>query len=242
MSRHAAIGAAATAAHTHTALAQLLLSMPACSHYSPASFAHVSRTCSCAKLDYGTAQRIIDGTISLAMAQEDDVSAGRVIGADEPSASASAAVMEESAEPASAAAASAAASSGASASASGAGSAAGSVKSGIPAELWDPKRRPPITRKTSSSASSSAGSAVAVASYDAEGAGLPQQTCAGIVRDVRMMHAIAMARRRKRFAAGALALHRSKLTLALDSSGNPVGVTTYPIHDSNRVVEEFMLL
>lgn len=192
------------------------------------SLPFLSFTCSCAKLDYGTAQRIIDGRISLDMAAADDIAAGRSV---DPSAAL--AVAMEDGEDATAADAVAAGASGDASAAVGSAGAASAVTGGIPADLWDPKRRPPLTRKPG---------AAAAAVYDAEGAGLPQQTCAGIVRDVRMMHAIAMARRRKRFAAGALALHRGKLTLALDGAGNPVGVTTYPIYDSNRVVEEFMLL
>lgn len=187
--------------------------------------------CSCAKLDYGTAQRIIDDRVSLGMAAEDDIAAGRAV---HPSA-ALATAMEDGDGSESTSAATASVDTDTAGSSSAAGSEGAVSARGIPADLWDPKRRPPITRKAGADAS-------AAAVYDAEGAGLPQQTCVGIVRDVRMMHAIAMARRRKRFAAGALALHRGKLTLALDPAGNPVGVATYPIYDSNRMIEEFMLL
>jgi exoribonuclease R len=33
-----------------------------------------------------------------------------------------------------------------------------------------------------------------------------------------------------------------KLAFKLDTDGNPVDVAAYPVRDSNRVVEEFMLL
>jgi hypothetical protein len=59
----------------------------------------------------------------------------------------------------------------------------------------------------------------------ADGAGRPiHHTCADVWRDVRAMHRIAMARRRKRFAAGALALNKSKLHFRLDRDGEaPLG-------------------
>ncbi|EWM19922.1 Ribonuclease II/R [Nannochloropsis gaditana] len=53
-----------------------------------------------------------------------------------------------------------------------------------------------------------------------------------------------MARRTRRFseAGGALALNRGKLVFRLDSDGNPSLFAPYPLRDSNRVVEEYMLL
>jgi len=60
---------------------------------------------------------------------------------------------------------------------------------------------------------------------------------------VRLMHRIAMARRRLRFSNGALALHGVKLTFQLDEDGEtPLRCAPYPIKDSNRLVEEYMLL
>jgi DIS3-like exonuclease 2 len=64
-----------------------------------------------------------------------------------------------------------------------------------------------------------------------------------VAADVRLMHAVAMARRRLRFENGALALHGIKLTFQLDTDGQtPLLTAPYPIRDSNRLVEEFMLL
>jgi len=65
-----------------------------------------------------------------------------------------------------------------------------------------------------------------------------------VAADVRLMHQVAMARRRQRFSHGALALHGVKLTFqGLDDDGEtPLKVAPYPIKDSNRLVEEYMLL
>ncbi|RHY72188.1 hypothetical protein DYB30_009101, partial [Aphanomyces astaci] len=59
---------------------------------------------------------------------------------------------------------------------------------------------------------------------------------------VRQLGDIAMARRRQRFATGAVQLPRPKLSFQLDNDGNPVGMTEYPLRESNYLVEEFMLL
>jgi DIS3-like exonuclease 2 len=64
-----------------------------------------------------------------------------------------------------------------------------------------------------------------------------------VASDVRLMHKVAMARRRLRFQNGALALNGVKLTFQLDSDGEtPLLCSAYPIRDSNRLVEEYMLL
>jgi hypothetical protein len=104
----------------------------------------------------------------------------------------------------------------------------------IPADLWDPARRP-------GDAAERAGSEMLLGEWRrwpgphsgrsnlpvppwfvADGAGRPiHHTCADVWRDVRAMHRIAMARRRKRFAAGALALNKSKLHFRLDRDGEP---------------------
>ena len=112
---------------------------------------------SAAKLDYGTAQRMIDGTISEAAIEDGSLSD----------------------------------------------------------ELWARDRRPPAARDGATATS----------------------MAIGIVRDMRAMHGVAMARRTKRFQAGALALNKSKLSFKCDASGNPTDVTTYPVRESNRVVE-----
>lgn len=41
-------------------------------------------------------------------------------------------------------------------------------------------------------------------------------TCVDVVRDCKLMHKVAMARRRRRFAAGALALNKTKLSFKCD--------------------------
>jgi DIS3-like exonuclease 2 len=64
-----------------------------------------------------------------------------------------------------------------------------------------------------------------------------------VAADVRLMHKVAMARRKLRFSNGALALHGVKLTFQLDDDGEtPLRCAPYPIKDSNRLVEEYMLL
>lgn len=64
-----------------------------------------------------------------------------------------------------------------------------------------------------------------------------------VAADVRQMHRVAMARRQLRFSSGALALVSVKLTFQLDADGQtPLLAAPYPIRDSNRLVEEYMLL
>lgn len=75
---------------------------------------------------------------------------------------------------------------------------------------------------------------------------------AQVINDVLLMNEVAMARRERRFSStrssstnlqgGALSLHRTKLCFQLDNLGNPAEVFAYPIKDSNRLVEEYMLL
>lgn len=70
------------------------------------------------------------------------------------------------------------------------------------------------------------------------------QTCAGVQESMKLMHEVAMSRRRLRFSkdGGALALNRGKLSFKLDQDGNPAVFAPYPLRDTNRVVEEYMLL
>ncbi|KAL7469506.1 hypothetical protein ACHAXS_009760 [Conticribra weissflogii] len=64
-----------------------------------------------------------------------------------------------------------------------------------------------------------------------------------VAADVRLMHKVAMARRKLRFENGALALNGIKLTFQLEEDGEtPRLCAPYPIRDSNRLIEEFMLL
>jgi len=64
-----------------------------------------------------------------------------------------------------------------------------------------------------------------------------------VAGDVRLMHKVAMARRKLRFDNGALALNGVKLAFQLEEDGEtPKLCAPYPIRDSNRLIEEFMLL
>ena len=64
-----------------------------------------------------------------------------------------------------------------------------------------------------------------------------------VAADVRLMHVVAMARRKLRFENGALALNGVKLSFQLGSDGQtPNLCAPYPIRDSNRLIEEYMLL
>ncbi|CAE7726336.1 DIS3L2, partial [Symbiodinium sp. KB8] len=116
----------------------------------------------CAKLDYPTAQHMIEGTIPVA---------------DTPGADA--------------------------------------MREDVPAELWEVARRP-----------------TADCAFH----------CDDVIERVRMLQTVAAGRRKARFASGALRLNRAKLAFRLDSDGNPTGFAQYPIKDSNRLVEEYMLM
>ena len=48
--------------------------------------------------------------------------------------------------------------------------------------------------------------------------------------------------RARRMAAGCVNMNVPKLHFTLDEAGNPLGVKLYPYMDSNRLIEEFMLL
>ena len=121
---------------------------------------------SCAKLDYGTAQRMIDGTIPEFSMNDGDN--------DGSSSSPSSSSEEEKAW----------------------------YATTVPEEHWEAARRP-----------------------------TGGHSLAGVVADVKLMHAVAMARRRRRFrnsadasaegSGGALALHKVKLCYRLDRDGNP---------------------
>lgn len=64
-----------------------------------------------------------------------------------------------------------------------------------------------------------------------------------VAADVRLMHKVAMARRKLRFSNGALALNGIKLAFQLKEDGEtPLLCAPYPIRDSNRLIEEYMLL
>ena len=64
-----------------------------------------------------------------------------------------------------------------------------------------------------------------------------------VAADVRLMHQVAMARRQLRFENGAIALNGVKMTFQWDSDEeSPSLCAPYPIRDSNRLIEEYMLL
>ena len=60
--------------------------------------------------------------------------------------------------------------------------------------------------------------------------------------DVCIMNSIAKQRRQVRLNNGSLVLTNKKLTFKLDDNGNPTETTTYTIRESNKLVEEYMLL
>ncbi|XP_012583594.1 PREDICTED: DIS3-like exonuclease 2 [Condylura cristata] len=71
----------------------------------------------------------------------------------------------------------------------------------------------------------------------------PEHTGEEVHRAVLNLHAIAKELRRQRFAGGALRLDQLKLAFTLDhETGLPQGCYIYEYRDSNKLVEEFMLL
>lgn len=63
-----------------------------------------------------------------------------------------------------------------------------------------------------------------------------------IIQDMKLMHQIAMARRRQRFASGAMSVHRPKVTFIRDSENRIVDFGLYKLGESNQLVEEYMLM
>lgn len=51
------------------------------------------------------------------------------------------------------------------------------------------------------------------------------------------MNRLAKGRRAKRYQSGALSLNTPKLSFKLDDNGNPAEFGSYPVRDSNRLVE-----
>jgi DIS3-like exonuclease 2 len=154
---------------------------------------------SVAKLDYATAQRMVDGAISEEMVAEHK----------------------------------------------GAGAGVGAAPDGdrIPADLWDPARRPGRAAAAVAAAEAALAATASSSSSSPATPAFPSHSCAEVWRDVRTMHRIAMARRRARYASGALSLTKAKLVFRRDpATGRPTAVSTYPLKDSNRMVEEYMLL
>ncbi|KAJ3280299.1 hypothetical protein HK104_000770 [Borealophlyctis nickersoniae] len=60
--------------------------------------------------------------------------------------------------------------------------------------------------------------------------------------DVMRLYEFSVKMRERRFANGALAIHSVKLWFAMDSSENPMDCGVYNIRESNKLIEEFMLL
>ncbi len=68
-------------------------------------------------------------------------------------------------------------------------------------------------------------------------------TMADLAADVALMNKLAQCRRAKRYEAGAVQLERVKLHFRLDrETQEPLEMTQYPLRDSNRMIEEYMLL
>ncbi|GLD94076.1 hypothetical protein PINS_up002687 [Pythium insidiosum] len=67
-------------------------------------------------------------------------------------------------------------------------------------------------------------------------------TPATVIDSVKRLWRVAKARRQTRFDTGAVTLQDVKLVFSLDASGNPTSYGTYQLKDSNRLVEEYMLL
>ncbi|KAJ1984481.1 hypothetical protein H4R34_000628 [Dimargaris verticillata] len=65
---------------------------------------------------------------------------------------------------------------------------------------------------------------------------------ADIEDDIRALFQLSVVLRRRRFDKGALAINSIRLHFDLDAHGNPVACYPYDIKDSNRLIEEFMLL
>ncbi|KAJ2804174.1 hypothetical protein H4R20_002610 [Coemansia guatemalensis] len=63
-----------------------------------------------------------------------------------------------------------------------------------------------------------------------------------IESSIHTFYWLSKAMRRRRFDEGALSLSSVKLSFELDDAGAPVDCWPYPIKDSNRLIEEFMLL
>jgi DIS3-like exonuclease 2 len=64
-----------------------------------------------------------------------------------------------------------------------------------------------------------------------------------ISRVVNQLHQLSLKLRAKRMAAGALKIDQPKLSFRLNpENGRPEGYCVYPIQDSNRMIEDFMLL
>ena len=70
----------------------------------------------------------------------------------------------------------------------------------------------------------------------------PEQPVPTILANLGVFYKISKSLRKKRFDNGALTLNRSKLSFRLDDKGEPISCSIYEMRDTNRLIEEFMLL
>ncbi|POM61172.1 nuclease [Phytophthora palmivora] len=70
----------------------------------------------------------------------------------------------------------------------------------------------------------------------------PSITNATVIQSVKDLWSIGENRRAMRFDTGAVSLNDMKLVFSLDAKGNPTRYGSYELKDSNRLVEEYMLL
>jgi protein SSD1 len=71
---------------------------------------------------------------------------------------------------------------------------------------------------------------------------IPEHNAPDIEHDIKVLHDIAQALRKKRFESGALALGSTRLSFTINDDGLPVDCDQYARYDANILVEEFMLL
>lgn len=69
-----------------------------------------------------------------------------------------------------------------------------------------------------------------------------QITNASVIQSVKDLWTIGKRRRESRFDTGAISLNNVKIVFTLDANGNPATFGSYQLKDSNRLVEEYMLL
>lgn len=69
-----------------------------------------------------------------------------------------------------------------------------------------------------------------------------QITNASVIQSVKDLWAVGKRRRESRFDTGAISLNNVKIVFTLDDKGNPTTFGSYQLKDSNRLVEEYMLL
>ncbi|GAB9467327.1 Dis3-like exonuclease 2 [Globisporangium polare] len=69
-----------------------------------------------------------------------------------------------------------------------------------------------------------------------------QITNASVIQSVKDLWTIGKCRRESRFDTGAISLNNVKIVFTLDAKGNPATFGSYQLKDSNRLVEEYMLL